>query len=299
VTVLTALLVGRLICVAVRLWNVVHAAAGCCGTCFPRLRCTLNNPKVDATAKVHPTALVEDGAQLGAGCIVHAHAIVSRYCILAEQVEVHPFAVLGGPPQDLGFDPSVNSGVRIGARTVLREHVTINRATRKDGFTEIGADCFIMAAAHAAHDCRIGQRVVMANAVLLGGHVHIGDFAFIGGGAVVHQHCRIGESVMIGGGGRFSEDVAPYCLGAERNEVMGLNLVGLRRRGFTREVLQDIKHAYRRLHGEGGNLRAAATALLEQKAYDSEEARRFLEFFKSGTRRFARPRLGSASATED
>jgi UDP-N-acetylglucosamine acyltransferase len=242
---------------------------------------------------------VEDGAQIGAGCIVHAHAIVTRHCTLADRVEVHPFAVLGGPPQDLGFDQKVDSGVRIGARTVIREHVTINRATRKDAFTEIGADCFIMAAAHAAHDCRVGQRVVMANAVLLGGHAQIGDFAFIGGGAVVHQHGRIGESVMIAGGARVSEDVAPFCLAAERNEVMGLNVVGLRRRGFTSEVRQDIKHAYRRVLGEGGNLRIAATSLLEQKAYASEEARRFLEFFKSGTRRFARPRFGSAPATDE
>jgi UDP-N-acetylglucosamine acyltransferase len=259
----------------------------------------LSNPNVDRTATIHPTAVIEDGAQIGAGCLVHAHAIIGRHCVLAEGVEVHPFAVLGGPPQDLGFDPKINSGVRIGARTVIREHVTINRATRKDGFTEIGADCFIMAAAHAAHDCRVGQRVVMANAVLLGGHVQIGDFAFIGGGALVHQHCRVGESVMLGGGSRISEDVGPYCLGAERNEVLGLNVVGLKRRGFTRAVLQDIKHAYRRLHGEGGNLRTAAASLLEQKAYSSEEAHRFLEFFTGGTRRFARPRSGAAAATDE
>ncbi len=259
----------------------------------------MNNPSIDRTVKIHATAVVEEGAQIGAGCIVHAHAHVSRYCILAERVEVHPFAVLGGPPQDLGFDPKTNSGVRVGARTIIREHVTINRATRPDGFTEIGADCFIMAAAHAAHDCRVGQRVVMANGVLLGGHVQIGDFAFIGGGAVVHQFSRIGESVMLGGGSRFSEDVAPYCLGAERNVIMGLNVVGLRRRGFTREVLQDIKHAYRRVYGAGGNLRTTAVSLLEQKAYASEEARRFLEFFTGGTRRFARPRAESASAADE
>ena len=257
----------------------------------------MERANIHPTATIHPTALVEDGAQLGAGCVVHAHAIVGRYCVLAEQVEVHPFAVLGGPPQDLGFDLRIDSGVRIGARTVIREHVTVNRATRKDGFTEVGTDCFIMTAAHVAHDCRLGQRVIMANAVLLGGHAHIGDYAFIGGGAVIHQHCRIGESVMIGGGGRFSEDVAPYCLGAERNEILGLNLVGLRRRGFTREVLQDIKRAYRRLHGTGGNLRIAATSLLAQETY-SDQARHFLEFFQSGARRFARPRSLAADTLE-
>jgi UDP-N-acetylglucosamine acyltransferase len=251
------------------------------------------------TAKIHPTALVEEGAQLGEGCIVHAHAIVGRHCILADQVEVHPFAVLGGPPQDLSFDIRLDSGIRVGARTVVREHVTINRATREHGFTEIGADCFIMTAAHVAHDCRLGQRVIMANAVLLGGHVQVGDHAFIGGGAVVHQHCRIGESAMIGGGSRFSEDVAPFCLGAERNELLGLNLVGLRRRGFTPEILRDIKLAYRRLFGAGGNLRSAAASLLAQDTFASGQARQFLEFFKNGARRFARPRSDEFRNADD
>jgi len=240
--------------------------------------------------KIHPTALVEEGAQLGEACIVHAHAIVGRHCILESEVEVHPFAVLGGPPQDLSFDSRIQSGVRIGARTVIREQVTVNRATHENGFTEIGADCFIMTAAHVGHDCRLGRRVIMANAVLLGGHVQIGDHAFLGGGAVVHQHGRIGESAMIAGGARITEDVAPFCLCAERNDVLGLNLVGLRRRGFTREVIQDIKLAYRRVHAQGGNRRSAAAALLEQKAYASEQARHFLEFCEGGSRRLARPR---------
>jgi UDP-N-acetylglucosamine acyltransferase len=152
-----------------------------------------------------------------------------------------------------------------------------------------------MAAAHIAHDCRVGRRVVLANAVLLGGHVQVGDHTFIGGGAVVHQHCRIGESAMIGGGSRISEDVAPYCLAAERNAVLGLNLVGLRRRGITREVLQDIKRAYRRLHLSRGNLRTVAASALAQREHSSEEAHRFLEFFQTGTRRFARARYAAAA----
>ena len=254
-----------------------------------------NRFNVDRSAKIHPTALVEDGAQLGAGCIVHARAIISRHCILGDDVEVHPFAVLGGPPQDLSWDPRIVSGVRIGSGTVIREHVTMNRATRRDASTEIGAGCFIMAAAHVAHDCRIGRRVVLANAVLLGGHVQVGDHAMIGGGAVVHQHCRIGESAMIGGGSRISEDVAPYCLAAERNAVLGLNVVGLRQRGITREVIQDIKRAYRRLNFSRGNLRAIAASALAQREHGSEEARRFLEFFQSGTRGFARARYAAAA----
>src|SRR5208282_6372730 len=106
-------------------------------------------------------------------------------------------------------------------------HVTISRATKAGGSTQIGSDCFLMAACHVAHDCRIGDRVVIANAVLLAGHVQIGDRVFLGGGAVIHQFVRIGESAMIGGGGRISSDVAPFCIATERNTVYGLNVVGL------------------------------------------------------------------------
>jgi UDP-N-acetylglucosamine acyltransferase len=248
--------------------------------------------------KIHPTALVEEGAQLGDACILHAHAIVSRHSILESEVEVHPFAVLGGPPQDLSFDSRIQSGVRIGARTVIREQVTVNRATHANGFTEVGADCFIMTGVHVAHDCRVGERVIMANAVLLGGHVQVGDHAFIGGGAVVHQHCRIGENAMIAGGARITEDVAPFCLAAERNDVIGLNLVGLRRRGFTRDVIKDIKLAYRCVHAGRGNRRDVAADLLARQAYASTQARQFLEFYKGGTRRLARPRSASADSDE-
>jgi UDP-N-acetylglucosamine acyltransferase len=248
---------------------------------------------------IHPTALVEEGAQIGAGCVIHAHAIIGRHCVLESGVEVHPFAVIGGPAQDLSSDPSVISSVHIGSRTVIREHVTINRASKTGGATEIGADCYLMATAHVAHDCRLGNRVVMANAVLLGGHVHVADHTFIGGGAVVHQHCRIGEGVMISGGSRLSEDIAPYCLAAERNDIAGLNIVGLRRRGTTRNAIEDIKRAYHRLYRPIGNLRTVAESLLASGEFTSEEAKRFFEFFQGGTRRFARPRHKENSTDSD
>ncbi len=182
--------------------------------------------------QIHPTALIQEGARLGACCVIHAHAVISGHCELGEGVVVHPFAVIGGDPQDVSFDANTQSGVRIGARTVIREHVTINRATKNGTSTEIGSDCFLMASCHVAHDCRVGDRVVITNAVLLAGHVLVGDRAFLGGGAVIHQFCRIGESAMIGGGARISRDVAPYTLATERNAMIGLNFVGLRRRGF-------------------------------------------------------------------
>ena len=249
---------------------------------------------------IHPTALIEEGARLADGCVIHAHALIRRHCELGDGVVVHPYAVLGGDPQDLSFDPATPSGVRIGARTVIREHVTISRATKAGGFTDIGADCFLMAACHVAHDCRIGNRVVIANAVLLAGHVHIGERAFLGGGAVIHQFCRIGEGVMIGGGARISRDVAPFTLATERNALVGLNVVGLRRRGLERKAFSEIKRAFRALDTPVGNLRALAAIALDSGEFTSLEAQTFLRFFEGGRRGFARTQRGldTASTTD-
>jgi UDP-N-acetylglucosamine acyltransferase len=156
-----------------------------------------------------------------------------------------------------------------------------------------------MAACHVAHDCRIGNRVVIANAVLLAGHVHIGDRAFLGGGAVIHQFCRIGEGAMIGGGARISLDIAPFFLATERNAVIGLNVVGLRRRGLTPGVMDEIKRAFRALCAPVGNLREIAASTLQQDTFISAEARSLLEFFQSGRRAFARPGQGGVSDAAD
>lgn len=250
--------------------------------------------------KIHPTAVIEDGARLGTGCVIHAYALISRYCELGNEVTVHPHAVVGGDPQDLSFDASTPSMVRIGERTVIREHVTVSRATRRDGSTEIGTGCFLMAGCHVAHDCRIGNGVVIANAVLLAGHVQIGDRAFLGGGAVIHQFCRIGDGVMVGGGARISRDVPPYTMATERNALIGLNAVGLRRRGIKREVLEELKRAFRVLDNEVGNLREIAAASLLSGQFRSQEARTFLEFYQHGRRGFIRARRRSMpDADED
>lgn len=248
--------------------------------------------------RIHPTALIEDGAQLGAGCHIHAHAIIRTGSELGEGVVVHPFAVVGGDPQDLRFDAAIPSGVRIGDRTVIREHVTISRSTRQGALTEIGADCFLMASCHVAHDCHIANRVVIANAVLLAGHVEVAERAFLGGGAVVHQFCRIGESVMIGGGARISLDVPPFCLATERNALIGLNIVGLRRRGFKREVIDEIRRALHGVDVPVGNPRALAAALLAGGALQSPEARQFLAFFGAGRRGFVRTRRGRGASDD-
>jgi UDP-N-acetylglucosamine acyltransferase len=248
--------------------------------------------------QIHPTALVESGAQLGATCVVHPYAVIRRHCVLGDGVVVHPFAVLGGDPQDLGFDVDNDSMVQIGARTVIREHVTISRATGRGAATQIGADCFLMAACHVAHDCHVGERVVIANAALLAGHVHVGDHSFLGGGAVIHQFCRIGEGAMIGGGARISRDVPPFTMATERNALIGLNKVGLRRRGLDRAALDELKRALRIVATPVGNLREQASAALARGEFASPEARRLLEFYQQGRRGFVRPRRAADESDE-
>ena len=242
---------------------------------------------------IHPTAIVEPGATLGAGCIIHAHAHVTRHCVLADGVVVHPFAVIGGDPQDLSFDPSLATFVRIGARTVLREHVTVNRATKPGASTEIGADCYLMAASHVGHDCHVGERVILANTVLLAGHVHVGERAFFGGGAAVHQFVRVGESVMLGGLSRITRDIPPFTMATERDELVGLNVVGLRRRGLKGPVVTELKAAFSAVCQPIGNPRELAAAALASGVYQSAEAKRFLEFFAGGKRGFLRMRGGT------
>lgn len=238
---------------------------------------------------IHPTAIVEEGAALGAGCIVHAHAVVTRCARLGDGVVVHPGAVIGGDPQDLKFDTATLSYTEVGAGTVLREHVTVNRSTKAGSATKVGANCFLMAGAHVAHDCDVGDSVVLANNVLLAGHVHLGDFTFVGGGAAFHQFTRVGEGVMVGGLARITLDIPPYSMAAERDEIVGLNLVGLKRRGFSREVIAELKDCFREVYFDGGNIRQRAQELLARGGHCAE-AQKFLEFFGGGRRGIARAR---------
>lgn len=245
---------------------------------------------------IHPTAIIEPGAQLGANCVVHPHAIVTKHAVLGDGVVVHPFAVVGGDPQYLKFDSATASGVIVGAGTVIREHCTLNRSIYAGKNTVVGARCFLMANAHVGHDCEVAEDVVLANNVMLAGHVSVGSFTFVGGGAGVHQFVRIGEGVMVAGLARITQDVAPFLMAAERDEVPGFNLVGLKRRGFPRAAILEIKNSYARVFAPG-NPRDHAAALLAA-GVQSAEARRFLEFFAGGKRGFARPHKGHVETTE-
>lgn len=248
---------------------------------------------------IHPTAIVEPGAQLGADCEIMAYAVVTKHCVLGDRVVVHPFAVIGGDPQYLKFDRALPAGVRIGAGTVLREHVTVNRSIHGDKATVVGENCFLMASSHVAHDCEVGNNVVFANGALLAGHVSVGDNTFLGGASAVHQFCRIGESVMVAGHASITRDVPHFTMVAERDDVIGFNVVGLRRRGFSRVAIAELKAAFQDVYFTPGNIRDVAAARLAATAYETIEAKRFLEFFAGGKRSFARARRAEGAAGDE
>jgi len=224
-------------------------------------------------AKVHSTAIVDPAAKLGSGveigpyCIVGpdveledgvrlvSHVVVEGRTRLGARVRVFPFASVGHPPQDLKYKGEP-SRLEIGADTVIREHVTINPGTAGGGMvTRVGDRCLLMVGCHVAHDCKIGNNVIMANNATLGGHVMIEDFAFLGGMCAVHQFVRIGRHAMVGGMSGVENDVIPYgSVMGDRARLGGLNLVGLKRRGFSREDIHALRTAYRLLFAQEGTM---------------------------------------------
>lgn len=236
---------------------------------------------------VGPYSVIEEGVVLGEGCSIAAHAVLRRGVVLGDQVKVDSFAVIGGDPQSLTFDSATKSSVVIGDRVCIREGCTVSRGSSDGVNTTIGNDCFLMAQAHVAHDCQVGNDVVIANNVMLAGHVTVGANVFIGGGAGIHQFCRIGTYAMVGGNASISADVPPYVMAAERNTAHGLNLVGLRRGGFERPNLADLKKCYRAVYFGGGNLKKkAAEAVREHEFGSTATGARFLAFFEHGKRGF-------------
>ena len=237
---------------------------------------------------IGPYSIIEEGVQIAESCSIAAHAIVRRGSIIQNEVSVDSFAVIGGDPQSLNFDCSIKSGVIIGEGSVIREGCTIHRASHEGNNTIVGKKCFIMGQVHVAHDCRLADEVVLTNNVMLAGHVTVDTRTYIGGGAGIHQFCRIGSYAMVAGNASITADVPPFMMVSERNLAHGLNLVGLRRGGFERAEIVDLKQCYRSLYLDGGNLKKKAHQLLQSGECGTTEAgRSFLEFFEDGKRGFA------------
>ncbi len=215
---------------------------------------------IHATAIVAPGATIGDGARIGPWCSVGpdavigpgaqlvSHVVVDGHARIGDGVVLYPFCTVGLAPQDLKYRGEPTR-VEIGARTHIREHVTVHRGTvTGSGITRVGADCLLMGTVHVAHDCDIGDGVIIANNVVMGGHVHIGPNAIIGGAAAIHQFVRIGRGAMIGGVSGVEADVIPFgeVIG-NRARLRGLNLIGLKRRGFLPAQIQALRAAFRLL----------------------------------------------------
>jgi UDP-N-acetylglucosamine acyltransferase len=203
--------------------------------------------------RVGPFSIINEGAQIGGGTQIGSHVLIDSKTVLGKNCQIHHGVVLGTLPQDLKFKGE-DTFVAIGDGTVIREYATINRGTEYRGKTVVGKNCFIMIYAHLAHDCLLGDHVILANSVNVGGHVEIGDWAIIGGIVPVHQFVKIGAHSIVGGGFRVQKDVCPYALVAGYPlKTMGLNRIGLKRRGFSNKTILILEKAFRILFKSGLN----------------------------------------------
>lgn len=251
--------------------------------------------------KIHPTAIISTEAEIaedveigayvyiegpvkiGTGCRILPHAILTGRISLGERNTVGSHTVLGGEPQDLSYQPGTVSYVRIGSDNIIREYCTIHRGTAPDSTTALGDGNFLMAGAHLGHNCQVGDRCIIANNVLFGGYVEVGDRAFVGGNSAFHQFVRIGQLSITQGMSAISKDVPPFTVSAQYSEVLGLNVVGLRRAGWTAAQRNEVKHAFHLVFAEGLNVSQAV-----EKARGmswGEEATHFFDFIAAAKRR--------------
>ena len=256
-------------------------------------------------ATVHPGAFVDPGAHLGAEVVVEpgavigphvrigdrtrvgSHALVTGWTTVGADCRLHHGAVLGSPPQDLKYSGG-RSYLEVGDRTEIREYATLNVATEPEATTRVGGDCLLMAYSHIAHNCHLGHHVVVANIVQFAGYVTVGDWAIVGGGALVHQFVRIGCHAMVGGMSRVTQDVAPYVsIAGSPPRLLGVNAIGLERRGFSPETRSAVDRAYRMLFRNG---KSAFDAVAELRACfpdvaEVEQLARFAETSERGLTR--------------
>ncbi len=252
---------------------------------------------------IHPTAIVEEGARiaddvvigpmcqvganvvLGAGVVLHSHVVITGNTVIGSQSVVHPFAVLGGPPQHLQYRGEATQ-LQIGADVIIREHVTMNLGTEAGGgVTRIGDRGFFMAGAHVAHDCQVGNDVIFANSATLGGHVVVGERAFLGGLSAIHQFCRIGDYAFVGGCAAVAGDIIPYASAfGNHARLGGLNIIGMKRSNIARATIHQLRGAYRLLfEGEGAFVDRLEMA---RETYgDCAEVGRILAFIDAGATR--------------
>lgn len=266
-----------------------------------------------APAKVHPSAIIESGARIGAGSEIGpfchigpnvvlgegvrllSHVVVAGVTTIGDRTRIFPFASLGHEPQDLKYRGEPVS-LTIGDDCLIREGVTINPGTAGGGgITTVGNRCAFLANSHVGHDCRVGNNVVFSNNVMLAGHCVVGDFVIVGGGAGVHQFSRIGHHAFIGGLAGVENDVIPYGMAlGNRAGLAGLNIVGMKRLQFSREQIQNLRHAYRLLFSNEGTLQERLADIEGEKIARDPNVREIIDFIKTPSERsLCVPRSGS------
>jgi len=244
--------------------------------------------ELDEDVEVGPYVVIEQNVRIGRGCRLMAHAFVGRNTVLGEENVLHPGAVVGHAPQDISTTGNESSRAVVGNRNVFREYCTVHRGYRDGTETRIGDECFIMAQSHIAHDCQVGDRVILAGGALLAGHVAVEDRAFISGNVAVHQFCRIGTLAMVAGLARVSRDPPPYFLVKGDSAVYGLNQVGLQRAGFTDRDRNDIRGAYKILYRKGLRLEPALSRI-ESTYPHSAHIRHLVTFIRESKRGICPP----------
>ena len=253
------------------------------------------------TAKIHPTAIVDSAARIaddvevgpfsvigpqvviGNKTIVQSHVMIEGKVLIGSGNFVGHGAVIGASPQDVSFSPERETKVEIGSDNIIREYCTIHRGTAEGTSTKIGDKNFLMAGAHIGHNCEIGNNVIIANNCLLAGFVRVDDGAFLGGGSTFHQFMHIGRLVMVQGSSAFGKDLPPFVIAAERNSVFGVNVVGLRRAGFSAKDREEIKAAFKLIYLSGLNIGQANEKATTMKFGAS--AREFLDFVANAKKR--------------
>ena len=239
--------------------------------------------QIAAGVEIGPNVIIGEHVTIGSGTKIYANAYLTGYTTIGRNNEIHMGAIIGHDPQDLGFSKDTVSSVEIGDNNIFREYVTIHRGAKPETKTVVGNDNFLMGGSHLAHNVAIGNNVIIANFACLAGYVTVGDRAFVSGGVMVHQFVTVGRFAMLSGNGRFSRDIPPFLVALERNRVEGVNLVGLRRAGLSREVIREIKDAYKILYLSGYGKKRAIEAL-DAAGFISPEAAEFIAFVKSAKR---------------
>ena len=237
--------------------------------------------KVDPTVRVGPYAVIDDHVELGPDCLVGPHVYLTGQTTIGARNRFFSGCVIGEAPQDLKYKGELTR-LRIGDGNTFRENVTVNRSTAPGDETVVGSNNLLMAGAHVAHDCRVGDFVILANGSLLAGHVSVADRALVSGNAVVHQFIRIGTLAMMQGGSAISKDLPPFTVARGVNELCGLNIIGLRRAGFSSQERLELKRVYRMLFRDGMPLRAAQEEA--RKRFASAPAKIMLDFVAASKR---------------